>query len=95
MKEQQFWVLLAKKLSGEANTEEVALLQEYLIENGEWQITHDRLQELCSSKPEPFPETRNKEEDAYLNHINRLKAVVPDFETVVEYDDCGFAKKLN
>ncbi len=88
MKEQQFWVLLAKKLSGEANTEEVALLQEYLIENGEWQITHDRLQELCSSKPEPFPETRNKEEDAYLNHINRLKAVVPDFETVVEYDDC-------
>lgn len=80
MKEEQFWILLSKKLANEANAEELVLLQEFLNGNSEWMAAHDRLQEFCNSRPVPFAERRLRGEDAYLNHINRLKAKVPDFE---------------
>lgn len=87
MKEEQFWILLAKKLNGEANAEELALLQENLNENNEWQIAHDRLLEFCNSEPEISLLTNDKAEDSYLNLVNKLKSQVSDFEEVVEYDD--------
>ncbi|HJV19225.1 MAG TPA: FecR domain-containing protein [Sediminibacterium sp.] len=81
MKEEQFWILLSKKLAHEATGEELALLQEFLNSNSEWMAAHDHLQEFCNSRPEPAPDYTQRGEDAYLNHINRLKARVFDFET--------------
>ncbi|MFY9463768.1 MAG: FecR family protein [Sediminibacterium sp.] len=86
MKEEQFWILLSKKLAHEATAEELALLQEFLNGNSEWTATHDHLQEFCNSRPEPSPEYYQRGEDAYLNHINRLKTQVPDFEAETEME---------
>ncbi len=86
MKEEQFWILLSKKLAHEATAEELALLQEFLNDNSEWTATHDHLQEFCNSRPEPSPEYNQRGEDAYLNHINRLKTQVPDFEAETEME---------
>lgn len=86
MKEEQFWILLSKKLAHEATAEELALLQEFLNGNSEWTATHDHLQEFCNSRPEPSPEYNQRGEDAYLNHINRLKTQVPDFEAETEME---------
>ena len=71
---------MSKKLAGEADAEELALLQEYLFGNMEWQSAHDRLMELYTSSPAKSENALQKAEDAYLNHINRLKTQVEDFE---------------
>ncbi|MDD2793431.1 MAG: FecR family protein [Sediminibacterium sp.] len=84
MKEEQFWILLSKKLANEANADELVLLQELLNGNAEWQAIYDHLIEFCNSKPVPSNEHRLRGEDAYLNHINRLKENVSDFEAEKE-----------
>lgn len=82
MKEEQFWVLLSKKLLGEATPEELSLLQEHLNYSREWLLAHDQLQEFCESKSEESTEKLHHVEDAYLNHINRLKSQVDDFAEI-------------
>ena len=71
MKEEQFWVLLSKKLLGEANPEELNSLQEYLNSNRDWLLAHDQLHEFCESKAMENSSMLQHKEDAYLNHINR------------------------
>ncbi len=84
MKEEQFWVLLSKKLLCEATPEELVLLQEYLNSNREWLLAHDQLQEFCESKADDSVRTYQQTEDAYLNHIHRLKSQVDDFEEITQ-----------
>jgi ferric-dicitrate binding protein FerR (iron transport regulator) len=87
MKEEQFWVLLSKKLLGEANPEELNSLQEYLNSNRDWLLAHDQLHEFCESKAMENSSMLQHKEDAYLNHINRLKEQVADFNEVDQLDE--------
>jgi ferric-dicitrate binding protein FerR (iron transport regulator) len=80
MKEEQFWILMSKKIAGEATAEELEQLQELISGNPGWKTIMENLQELWNSKPVPVdPGKYQKYEDAYLVHINRLKEKVPDF----------------
>lgn len=85
MKEERFWLLFTKKLTGEASAEELELLQQMMGENPEWQTTFENLQELWESKPvAPSPATAQGDEDAYLLHISRLHEQAPEF-SIEEY----------
>lgn len=81
MKEEQFWILVSKKITGEAGAEELKLLQEMITGNPGWKTIMENLQELWNSQPlTPINGKDLKNEDAYLIHINRLKERVPDFK---------------
>ena len=88
MKEEKYWILLSKKLTGEATARELALLEELIKENPEWRFTLENLQELWNSRP-IITGTGNyqSKEDAYLLHINRLKEKVPDFKFYSQLPD--------
>ena len=81
MKEEKYWILLSKKITGEATAEELKQLQELISGNPEWKTIMENLQELWNSKPLTADSGKHqKNEDAYLVHINRLKEKVPDFK---------------
>lgn len=81
MKEEKYWILLSKKIAGEATAEELKQLQELINNNPEWKKIEGNLQELWSSKPrDSFYNKLQKKEDAYLLHINRLKEKAADFK---------------
>ena len=81
MKEEKFWILVSKKVTGEACAEELELLQEMIAGNPGWKTTMENLQELWISQPlTPTTLKDQKTEDAYLIHINRLKEKAPDFK---------------
>ena len=82
MKEEKYWILLSKKLTGEATAGELELLEELTSTNPEWKSIMDNMVELWHSKPVAEKSTHNhKAEDTYLVHINRLKEKAPDFKT--------------
>lgn len=83
LKEEKYWILLSKKISGEASPEELDQLNKLIQSNPEWLVTLENLQELWDSKPDPanISAIRNqKAEDAYLSHVIRLKDKSADFE---------------
>ena len=85
MKEEGFWILLSKKIAGEATPAELYLLEEMIMSNSEWKATAETLQELWNSEPvKPVAENTQKKEDAYLLHISRLKETVNDFDSATE-----------
>ena len=79
MKEEMYWVLLAKKLCGEATTQEIEHLQELSSTNPEWGNIEENMQEFWKSEPLTTGSLQNCN-DAYLLHINRLKEKSPEFE---------------
>ncbi|MGB5006332.1 MAG: hypothetical protein WBO39_05295, partial [Ferruginibacter sp.] len=80
MKEEKYWILLSKKIAGEATAEELALLKEMIRDNPEWRSVMENLTELWNSKPVMTDSgRRQKIEDAYLVHISRLKEKDPGF----------------
>ncbi len=82
MKEEKYWILLSKKLTGEADAAELELLDQLISSNPEWKSIMENLLELWHSKPIAFKPAHNqKGEDAYLVHVNRLKEKAPDFKT--------------
>lgn len=85
MKEEKYWILLSKKIAGEATPEELDELQELISSNTEWKTTMENLRELWSSKPVIVDtDKKQKIEDAYLVHINRLKEKGADFKENTE-----------
>jgi len=81
MKEEKYWILLSKKIAGEATAEELELLRQLISGNPEWQTIMENLHELWNSKPHADNSRKQQQsEDAYLTHINRLKERVSDFE---------------
>ncbi|MFN8307017.1 MAG: FecR domain-containing protein [Ferruginibacter sp.] len=85
MKEEKFWLLLSKKITGEATAEELLLLEELLQHNPEWQATLETLQEFWNSRPAINSiDNQQKANDAYLAHVNRLKGQVLDFGNTEE-----------
>ncbi len=88
MKEEKYWILMSKKIAGEATADELELLQKLISCNPEWETIMENLQELWNSKP-PMANTDKlqKSEDAYLVHINRLKEKTPDFKVNNKMDE--------
>jgi transmembrane sensor len=80
VKEEKYWVLLAKKLAGEATAAELDELREMLSANPEWAANLENLSEFWASAPVQSRAAEQRAEDAYLAHINRLKGRVADFE---------------
>ena len=81
MKEEKFWLLVSKKVTGEACAEELKLLQELIDANPGWKTIMENMQELWNSQPLTSTTPKDqKNEDAYLIHINRLKEKAPDFK---------------
>lgn len=75
--------MVSKKIAGEATSEELGLLEELINTNPEWKTNLENLQELWNSKPFTYQmDKHQKANDAYLLHINRLKEISPDFDTI-------------
>ena len=95
MKEEKFWILVSKKVTGEACAEELKLLQEMIAGNPGWKTIMENLQELWNSQPVTHTTSKDqKNEDAYLIHINRLKEKFPDFKsdsTLAAMDEAMYA----
>jgi len=85
MKEEIFWILLSKKLAGEASQAELLELAALLESNPEWRLASESLLEIWSATPQP-PHSSQQAHDAYLSHMVRLKEVDPSFEIVNESD---------
>lgn len=69
MSQETFWVLLSKKLSGEASTEELRALESLILEHPEWQYAIQNLEDLWKHQ------SKNdylQEEDAYMMHLHRM-----------------------
>lgn len=94
MKEEKYWILLSKKISGEASPEELDQLNKLIESNPEWLVTLENLQELWESKPVPaniISLKNQKAEDAYLSHVIRLKEKSVDFESDIQ----DYGEELN
>lgn len=80
MSQEQFYLIAAKILSGEASIEEQADFQRLVGSNASWQEEFRNMEEIWKSTSN-FPETKNIDtEDAYLMHLARLKDSVQDFQ---------------
>lgn len=69
MSQETFWILLSKKLSGEATPEELHVLQNLILEHPEWQYAIQNLEDLW--KHQPLKDS-SEEEDAYMLHLQRM-----------------------
>ncbi len=67
--EEQFYDLLSSRLSGDASSEQLALLQEQLILNPEWQFLNDQMLEKSTSVFMGEDET----EQAYAAHYTKMQ----------------------
>lgn len=69
MQQEQFWILLSKKLAGEASGPELAELERLMLEHPEWQYAAQNLQEIWNTRGNT---DSAQDEDAYLIHLHRL-----------------------
>ncbi len=87
MKEEKFWLLVSKKITGEATAGELLLLEQLVSGNPEWRTIMENLQEFWNSTPPAaYTGTHQRNEDAYLSHISRLKEKVPDFNLTADFN---------
>lgn len=78
MSQENFWILLSKKIAGEASAEETAELEQLMQQHPEWQFAAQNLADIWQSHEKA---DKTKEEDAYLLHVQRMK------EKAVEFND--------
>ncbi len=83
MSQEQFWILLSKKIAGEANTEELTELEQLMQQHPEWQYAAQNLSDSWASKNDT---NTADEEDAYLLHVQRMKEQGVHFEDNVLYN---------
>lgn len=69
MSQESFWILLSKKLSGEASPEELLHLENLILSHPEWQLAIQNLTDLW--KHQPLKDSV-EEEDAYMLHLHRM-----------------------
>ena len=69
MSQEKFWVLLSKKLAGEASGDELLSLEAMIIEHPEWQYAIQNLGDLWNHQPS---KDSMQEEDAYMLHLHRM-----------------------
>lgn len=80
MSQEQFWVLFSKRLTGEATTEELALLETLIQSHPEWQYAIQSLEDLWKSKTEM---DTVQGEDAYMLHLHRMTEMHISFDDVI------------
>lgn len=73
MSQEQFWILLSKKIAGEANEQELAELELLMQQHPEWQYAAQNLSDIWTSSRNKTENITVDEEDAYLLHIQRMK----------------------
>lgn len=78
MSQEKFWVLLSKKLSGEASHDELKELENLVLEHPEWQYAIQNLEDLWKHQP---PKDDLQAEDAYMLHLHRMT------EKNISFDD--------
>lgn len=69
MSQENFWVLLSKKLSGEASLAELKELEGLVLEHPEWQYAIQNLEDLWKHQA---PKEEMQAEDAYMLHLHRM-----------------------
>lgn len=82
MSQEHFWILLSKKIAGEANEQELAELEQLMQQHPEWQYAAQNLSDIWTSPKDTI--TAN-EEDAYLLHVQRMKEQGVGFDDKVLY----------
>jgi len=70
MSQEQFWILLTRKIAGEASPEDLAQLEKLVQQHPEWQYALQNLEDIWNSHP---PTDLSEEEDAYLIHLHRMQ----------------------
>lgn len=81
MSQEIFWILLSKKLSGEASPEELVLLENLILEHPEWQYAIQNLEELWKQQPK---NDSSAGEDAYMLHLQRMQEMNVPFGEMPE-----------
>lgn len=69
MSQEKFWVLLAKKLSGQASGDELDELENLINDHPEWQYAIQNLTDLWKQEP---AKDMMQAEDAYMLHLHRM-----------------------
>jgi ferric-dicitrate binding protein FerR (iron transport regulator) len=69
MNQENFWVLLSKKLSGEASGTELTELENLILEHPEWQYAIQNLGDLWKHQP---AKDDIHAQDAYMLHLHRM-----------------------
>lgn len=70
MSQEIFWILLSKKMSGEASPDELQQLEDLILQHPEWQYAIQNLEDLWQQQS---PRDIAAEEDAYLLHLQRMQ----------------------
>jgi len=86
MKEEIFWILMSKKLTGEASAAELLQLAELLESNPEWEAANAHLVELWDTTPAASA-IHQVTNDAYLTHIVRLKEIDLQFQNIEDANE--------
>jgi transmembrane sensor len=79
--QEKFWVLLSKKLSGEASAAELQELENLITEHPEWQYAIQNLGDLWNHKP---TQDFTLEEDAYMLHLHRMSEMNIPIGDIIE-----------
>ena len=77
MSQENFWVLLSKKLSGEASLAELKELEHLVLEHPEWQYAIQNLEDFWKQQP---AKDDMQAEDAYMLHLHRMNEMNISFE---------------
>ncbi len=85
MSQEQFWILLSKKIAGEASEREMADLEILMQQHPEWQYAAQNLSDIWSSSQNDTETNFVSEEDAYLLHVQRMKEIGIVFDDNVLY----------
>jgi transmembrane sensor len=92
MSQEKFWILLSKKLSGEATDSEIVELQQFIQKNAEWQLAVQNLEDLWKHRAKNDDYMQG--EDAYMLHLHRIKELnIPFGETLIETPVVSIRKK--
>lgn len=70
MNQEKFWILLSKKLANEATLSELKELEEFILQNPDWQYAIQNIEDLWRHKQE---KDDMQVQDAYLLHLQRMK----------------------
>jgi transmembrane sensor len=77
MSQENFWVLLSKKLAAEASSAELQELEKLLQQHPEWQYAAQNLQDIWQQQAQ---KDTLQAEDAYLLHLHRMEEMQIPFE---------------
>ncbi|MEO7393638.1 MAG: FecR family protein [Chitinophagaceae bacterium] len=81
MSQENYWVLLSKKLSGEASIVELKELENLILEHPDWQYALQNLEDLWKHQS---PKNDLQAEDAYMLHLHRMKEMNISFGDALE-----------